>query len=185
MLQYFHSLRTLGNTVCDCDVESTFTLNRLCIYCDAAPGKIWTKVLYEQTSDDCWWKFLSEDIFTLSVNVCMSVSSGGSRIFQTGAPTLQVGTPTYYLAKCFPKLHENERNWILRGARVPGAPQDPPVVSTDARVDHNLSKFQESLQHPMAQLEIMLSYISLKLSFLEMLWKWQFRRRQWVFTALE
>ena len=30
-----------------------------------------------------------------------------------------VGAPTYYLAKCFPKLHENERNW------TEGASLDP------------------------------------------------------------
>ena len=38
-----------------------------------------------------------------------------------GAPTPE-GTPTYYLANFFQKLHENEEISGQRGARVPRAP---------------------------------------------------------------
>ena len=34
----------------------------------------------------------------------------------------------YYFAYFLPKLHENERIWIPRGACVPGAPLDPPML---------------------------------------------------------
>ena len=53
--------------------------------------------------------------------------SGGSRIFPRGAPALKVGVLIYYFCR---KLHENERIWTRgsrRGARVPGAPLDPPM----------------------------------------------------------
>ena len=36
-----------------------------------------------------------------------------------GAPTPKVGVPTYFFGQ---KLHENERIWTPRGARIPGAP---------------------------------------------------------------
>ena len=36
------------------------------------------------------------------------LASGGSRISQTGAPILEGGAPTYYLANFSRKLHENE-----------------------------------------------------------------------------
>ena len=41
-----------------------------------------------------------------------------------GAPTPQVGVRTYFIGR---KLHENERILTPRGARVPGAPLDPPL----------------------------------------------------------
>ena len=50
------------------------------------------------------------------------LASGGSRISQTGggAPTSKVGAKTYYLAKLFRKLHENERIWTGgRGSLAP------------------------------------------------------------------
>ena len=43
-------------------------------------------------------------------------SSGGSRIF-LGASTPKVGVLTYYFAIFFPKPHENETIWVLRGGR--------------------------------------------------------------------
>ena len=61
------------------------------------------------------------------------LNSGGSRIFQTGAPTSH-GAITYYLANFSRKLHENEE--ILgqrdKGAR-PTRPPDPPLKNIDIR----------------------------------------------------
>ena len=54
------------------------------------------------------------------------VSSGGSRIFQMGAPTPE-GCQCIFWFFCR-KLHENGRNWSP-GACVPGAPLDPPMLS--------------------------------------------------------
>ena len=48
-----------------------------------------------------------------------SVASGGSRIFPRGGANSQ---NCYYFSHFCRKLHENERIWTPRGARVPGAP---------------------------------------------------------------
>ena len=53
--------------------------------------------------------------------------SGGSRICPRRGRQLPGGAPTYDFAKIFQKLHEIERIWIPRGARVPCAPLDPPL----------------------------------------------------------
>ena len=41
------------------------------------------------------------------------------RIYPGGAPTPKMGVLTYFFGR---KLHENERIWTPKGARIPGAP---------------------------------------------------------------
>ena len=56
--------------------------------------------------------------------------SGRSMISQTGVPTPKVEAPTYYLAKCFGKLHENEKKYLTERGRASLAPPplDPPKL---------------------------------------------------------
>ena len=59
----------------------------------------------------------------LYIYMCNEVS-GGSRIF----PSRVRQFPNWdYFAIFCRKLHENERIWTPRGARVSGAPLDPPM----------------------------------------------------------
>ena len=51
----------------------------------------------------------------------MGPNSGGSRISQTGAPTPEFKTKTYYLQDICRKLHENERN-LTGGASLASTP---------------------------------------------------------------
>ena len=56
------------------------------------------------------------------------VSSGGSRISQRRGAYHKGGVPTDYLANFSQKLHENEEILGQRGAHIPRAPLDPPLV---------------------------------------------------------
>ena len=68
-------------------------------------------------TESCKPRHMSNNIN--STTYFRSLLSGGSRISpRRGAPTLQGGPPTYDFAKFSQKLHEIERIWTPRGARV-------------------------------------------------------------------
>ena len=50
------------------------------------------------------------------------------------------GAPTNYLAKLFPKLHENERNWMEREANQEGSPTYC-LANLSWKLDKNEQKF--------------------------------------------
>ena len=75
-------------------------------------------------------------LLNFSNGVRQFLTSGGSRISQTGAPTPQgVEALTYYLASFHQKLHENETIWAERDGRRAGVeapPPDPPMLTLDS-----------------------------------------------------
>ena len=72
-------------------------------------NEVWGKVIFSQ--------------------VCVSHSSGGSRISPRRGRRLPGGVPTYNFAKFSQKLHEIERIWVPGGHAPLAPPLDPPLHS--------------------------------------------------------